>query len=106
MYMVVLIVSGIGVAANAYLVYLGYQAGAGIPWLSVAFGVFFGIPFVLGLVKILRGSSAFMQRIDEKLSGTPSSRTTFVPHWFMMAAIAVASILVLAAIILPIILKR
>ena len=102
----VMIVCGLCMVASFYLVYLGYQAGEGIPWLFAAFGALFGIPFLSGLLKILGRKMAFFQRVDKKLSGEQEPSTTFVPHWFIMTAIIVALILILAAIIIPMIVQR
>jgi uncharacterized membrane protein YidH (DUF202 family) len=56
-------------------------------WLFGGIGVFFGI-FLLSLgVKAIAQRSAFFKTVDEKISGRPETRTTFVPHWFIMTAI-------------------
>jgi uncharacterized membrane protein YidH (DUF202 family) len=56
-------------------------------WLFGGFGVFFGI-FLLSLgVKAIAQRSPFFKTVDEKISGRPETRPTFVPHWFIMTAI-------------------
>ncbi len=89
------------VAASLYLVFSAYLAGEGIPWLFAAFGVLFGIPLFTLSAKLLRGRSMFFRNLDWKLNEGKKSKTIFVPHWFIVTALTVTFVLVLAAIIIP-----
>jgi hypothetical protein len=103
---IVMIVCVICVSASIYLVCLGILAGEGIPWLFAAFAALFGIPLVMGLFKFLANRSTLFRHLDEKLTGRQEPKTTFVPHWFMVTAITIAIVLILAAVIIPIIVRQ
>jgi hypothetical protein len=86
------------------MAFLAFRVGDGGAFLFAGFGLLFGIPFVISVIKAFRKRSAFLEMIDEKISGEPKP-VTFVPHWFMMAAVIITGICILAAILIPIIFR-
>jgi uncharacterized membrane protein YidH (DUF202 family) len=83
-----IIILGICTLGSLYMTCLAVKSGDSRgPWLFGGIGVFFGI-FLLSLgVKAIAQRSAFFKTVDEKISGRPETRSTFVPHWFIMTAI-------------------
>ena len=67
-----------------------------------SFGLFFGIPFLISVIKALSNRSVLLKRIDEKISGKPEP-VRFVPHWFMMTAIIIIGLVILVSIAIGII---
>lgn len=98
---VVIIVSGICTFFSFYTAFLAFRIGDDGAFLFATFGLIFGFPFVISVIKVLSKRSAFLKRVDEKISGEPKP-VSFVPHWFMMAAMIIAGICILAAILIPI----
>lgn len=96
-----MIVSGICTLFSFYMAFLAFRSGDSGVFLFTAFGLFFGIPFVISVIKVFSKRSAVLKRVDEKISGEPEPGS-FVPHWFMMGALIITGILILAAIIIPI----
>ncbi len=101
-----MIVCGICVTASLYLVYLAYREGEGIPWLFVAFGALFGIPLIMGLIRVSGRRSALFKRLDEKFTGKTEPKAVFVSHWFIVTAIIITVILILGAILTPLLVHR
>lgn len=106
-YWLFIIISGIITLACAYLVFMAVQAsdsqGA---YIFAAFGFLFGLPFIIALLRFLGQKSRVFRYINDMLVGRPEpARVTFVPHWFMMTAITVTVIVILAAILLPLLLR-
>lgn len=97
----VIVVTGICTLFSLYMALLAFKNNDSGIFLFAAFGLFFGIPFIYALIKVISGRWAFLKRMDEKISETPKP-VSFVPHWFIMAAIMIAIIAVLAAIFIPI----
>ena len=96
----VIIVSGICTFFSFYVAFLAFRIGDSGVFLFAGFGLLFGIPFVISAIKVVSKRSAFLKRLDEKISGEPRP-VSFVPHWFMMAAMIIAAIAILAAILIP-----
>ena len=97
----VIIVSGICTFFGFYLAFLVFRSGDSSAFLFAGFGLFFGIFFVISVIKVVSKRIAFFKRVDEKISGEPKP-VSFVPHWFMMAALIITSIGILAVILIPI----
>ena len=97
----VIIVSGICTFFCFYMTFLAFRLNDNGAFLFSGFGLFFGTLFVISSVKAAAVKSAFFKHIDEKISGE-SKPVVFVPHWFMMLALIIAGIAVLAAIFIPI----
>ncbi|MBM4276475.1 MAG: hypothetical protein FJ130_01150 [Deltaproteobacteria bacterium] len=75
------------------------------PWLFISFGLLFSIPFLIGALKLAAKKWPFFKSAERTILGHSEPKTTFVPHWFMMAAIILTGILILAAILIPIFFK-
>jgi len=101
MQIAVIIICGTCVIISFYFVFSEYLAGEGIPWLFAAFGVLFGIPLLTVSAKLFGGRNMFFRNLDWKLNEKKESKTIFVPHWFIVTALTVTCVLVLAAIIIP-----
>ncbi len=97
----VIIVSGICTFFSFYMAFLAFRIGDDGAFPFAGFGLLFGIPFVISVIKVVSKRSAFLKRVDEKISGEPKP-VSFVPHWFMMAAMIITGIGILAAIVIPI----
>lgn len=100
----IMIVFGICVAVSFHLTFLAIKSGES-PWLFISFGLFLSIPFLIGALKLAAKKWPLFKRVERSILGLSEPKTTFVPHWFMMAAITLTGILVLAAILIPIFLK-
>jgi len=72
----------------------------GRAWFFAAFGVLFGILLVVLIIQVVAKRSASFKTFAEKISGRPSPRTTFVPHWFTMTAILLAIIIVVLLLLI------
>lgn len=97
-----IIVLGIGTLGGSYMSYLAVESGdRSGAWLFTCFALLFGIPLLALGIKGVAQRSAFFKSVDERISGRPAPRTTFVPHWFIMTAI----LLTLLAIVLSILIK-
>ena len=94
------IVLGICTMASAYIAFLGFRLDDSGAFVFLAFGVLFGIPFLVSVIKLLSKRSASLRKLDEKITGKPKP-VRFVPHWFMMAALIIAAITILSAILIP-----
>jgi formate hydrogenlyase subunit 3/multisubunit Na+/H+ antiporter MnhD subunit len=97
----VIIVSGICSFFSFSVAFLAFRAGYNSAALLVGFGLFFAVFFAISFIKVAAKRSPFLKRLDEKLSGEPK-QISFVPHWFMMTAIIITGIGILAAILIPI----
>jgi len=96
-----IIVFGICTIASAYIAFLGFRLDDSGAFVFLAFGVLFGIPFLISLIRLLSKRSAFLRKLDEKISAKPKP-VRFVPHWFIVAALCIAAIIILAAILIPV----
>lgn len=96
----VIIVLGIGTFVGFYMAFLAFQVDDGGAFLFACFGVLFGIPFATLVIRIFSKKIAFLEKIDEKISGEPRP-VTFVPHWFVIAAVVVAGAGIVAAVLIP-----
>ena len=99
---IVIIVSGICTLFSFYMVVLAYRNNDRSVFLFASFGLFFGIPFLISVIKALSNRSVLLKRIDEKISGKPEP-VRFVPHWFMMTAIIIIGLVILVSIAIGII---
>ena len=100
----VIIVAGICTFISLYMSFLAFRLGDGGAFLFLGFGLFFGILFVISVIKVAARKSAFLKRVDERMSGKPK-QVSFVPHWFIMSALIITAIAILAAIFMPLFLK-
>ena len=91
----VIIVSGLCTFLSFYMSFLAYRLGDSSAFLFAGFGLFSGGFFIASVIRIVA------KRTNDKLSREPKP-VSFVPHWFMMAAIIIAGIVILAAILIPI----
>ena len=66
-------------------------------WMFLAFGIFFFVPMVLVIIKIISQRSKAFKGIYDKLAGTDRPQAArFVPHWFIMTAGAIILICLLS----------
>jgi amino acid transporter len=94
---IVLAVSALG---GLYMVFLALQAGD----VSGAL-LFFGFVLLLGLPAfacLRRWNTACAVDATEENANAPAR---FVPHWFMMAALILTALAVLAALVIPLVLR-
>ncbi|RJP59280.1 MAG: hypothetical protein C4549_02600 [Deltaproteobacteria bacterium] len=91
---IVIIISGICAVFSFYMAFLAFRNGDSSAFLFSSFGLFFGIPFIISLIK------AFSKRGALKPEPQP---VRFVPHWFMMTAIIVTGLVVIVSILISII---
>jgi hypothetical protein len=96
---ILLAVSALG---GLYMVFLALQAGD----VSGAL-LFFGFVLLLGLPAF-----ACLRRWNQECSidsagenAEPPAPVRFVPHWFMMAALILTALAVLAALVIPLVLR-
>ena len=102
-YVFIMIVSGICVSASLYLVYMAIRFGdKGGVWLFSSFGLLFGIPLIVSIIKLIAKKSKLFRRIDTVIIGKSEPKTTFVPHWFMMTAIIITGTVILATILISV----
>lgn len=97
---IVSIVMGVFTFLSLYMALLAVRMGEDSAYFFAAAGLFCGIFFVLPIITFLSGKNKLMNKVDEKISGGPRP-VSFVPHWFMLAAILIAGIGILAAILIP-----
>jgi uncharacterized membrane-anchored protein YitT (DUF2179 family) len=101
---IVIIVLGIGTLGSFYMTFLAAKDGDSRgAWLFASFGLLFGIPLFIFGIKAMAKRKAFFKTIDERISGNPEPRTGFVPHWFMMAAIILTVLVIVASILINLI---
>lgn len=86
------IVFGLCTGFSFYMAYLAFRNNDSA-FLFVSFGLFFGIPFFISVIKAFSKKSAKPE--------TESVR--FVPHWFMMTAIIVTGLVIILSIAIGII---
>jgi hypothetical protein len=96
-----IIVSGICTFFCFYMTFLAFRINDNGGFLFLGFGLFWGTIFVISAVKAAATKSAFFKQIDTKISGE-SKPVVFVPHWFMMLALIITGIAILAAIFIPV----
>ncbi|MBI5550173.1 MAG: hypothetical protein HY911_01610 [Desulfobacterales bacterium] len=101
---VVIIVSAICAVSSFYMTYLAFSVGDRGAILFALFGMFFGVLFVTSAIKVAARKSAFFKRADIKMSGNPKP-VSFVPHWFIVLALMLAGLGMLAAILTPLFFK-
>lgn len=97
---VTIVVSGICTFLGFYLTFLTFNSDGRGVFLFAGFGLFFGIPFIASITKLFPRRNAAAKETVSKGS-KESKSTSFVPHWFMMGALTIAGIVILAAIIIP-----
>ncbi len=85
-----------------YMAFLAYRNNDNSAFLFASFGLFFGIPFLISVIKAFSKRSALLKRMDERISGKPEP-IRFVPHWFMMTAIIITGLVVIISILMSII---
>ena len=86
------------------MAFLSFRVGDGGVFLFAGFGLLFGIPLVIAVIKVFSRRSAFLKKMDEKISGEPKP-VTFVPHRFVVLAVLISIICILAVIFLPILFR-
>ena len=100
-YKIIVMVSGAIALICTYLVYMAFVVGEyGGMWLFASFGLMFS---ALPMVKI--GKLLIRKRfpgVYDLIAGNKPQRTTFVPHWQLMGIIALAAVVILLAILIPI----
>ncbi|MBN1546983.1 MAG: hypothetical protein JW902_10010 [Syntrophaceae bacterium] len=96
----VIIVTGICSFLSFYMSFLAFRLGDSGVYLFAAFGLLFGILFIAAVVKIAALNSKTIKGLDERISGKPQT-VSFVPHRFMMLAIIITVVGILAAILIP-----
>lgn len=95
-----IVIMGIFTFLSMYMALLALRTGESSAYFFAAAGLFCGIFFVISLIKVFAKKTAWGKKIDETMAGGPGP-ITFVPHWFLMAAITIAGIAILAAIFIP-----
>lgn len=95
---IAIIVFGICVFVSLYMTFLAFRNGDSSAFLFASFGLFFGIPFLISVIKALSKRSTLLKKIAEKISGKPES-VRFVPHWFMMTAIIIIGLVIVSIVI-------
>jgi magnesium-transporting ATPase (P-type) len=101
---IVIIVTAICSLFSFYMALLALRNDDNGVFLFMALGLFFGVLFIFSLLQVASGRWSFLKRINGKISGEPKP-VSFVPHWFMTAAIIITVICVLAAIFIPIFIR-
>lgn len=96
----VIIVSGICSFFSFYMSFLAFTLGDHGTFLFAAFGLFAGAFFIVSVMRVLAAKSMVMKQISDKISGEPRP-VFFVPHWFVMLALIITGIAILAAILIP-----
>jgi len=99
---VVIIIFGLCAVFSFYMAFLAFRNGDSSVFLFASFGLFFGIPFLISVIKALSKRSALFKSIDERITGKPEP-VRFVPHWFMMTAIIVTGLVIIVSIAIGII---
>jgi hypothetical protein len=98
---ILILLFGISAFLSFYMAFLALEIKESGIYLFACLGLLFGILFFITLIKAVRKKSGFLKSVDEKLSGKPEP-VRFVPHQFMMWAIIIAGIGIVAAIVIPI----
>lgn len=101
---ITVIVGITGSTLSFYMAFLAFSVGDSGIYLFSAFGLFFGALFLAAVIPIMAGHIAFFRKISEQLSGPPRP-VSFVPHWFIMAAIITAVVVILAVILVPVLFR-
>jgi len=101
---IIIILLGISASFSFYMAFLAFQIKEGGVWLFACFGLLFGILFLLSLIKALPAKGRLLKRADEIISGKPEP-VRFVPHNFMIWAIIIVGVCILAVIVIPIFFK-
>jgi uncharacterized membrane protein YedE/YeeE len=96
------ILLGVSCLASLYMVFLALRAGDVNGSL-----LFFGFAMLLGFT-----AAAIFRRWNQECSvrteydrGRPPAPVRFVPHWFLMAALILTALAVLAAGVVPLVLR-
>lgn len=87
-----------------YMAFIEFSVGDSGVYLFSTFGLFFGGLFLAAVIPIMTSHSGFFRKISERLSGPPRP-VSFVPHWFIMAAIITAVVVILAVILVPVLFR-
>lgn len=93
-------VTGICTFVCLYLTVLAFSTGENAA-LFAAFGLFWGAFFSVLSLKAIKNKGPFLLWLDGKISGKPAP-TSFVPHWFLLLALTLTGIAILAAILIPV----
>ncbi|HBI14619.1 MAG TPA: hypothetical protein DDY20_03745 [Desulfobulbaceae bacterium] len=96
----VILFMGIFTGMSFYMAFLGLRTGEDSWYFFAASGLFCAMFFIIAIVRFFAKKSAFGDRIGRTIAGD-SRPVSFVPHWFMMAALTLAGIALLAAILIP-----
>lgn len=88
----VIVVSGICTFISLYMSFLGFRLGDSGAFLFSGFGLLFGGLFVVFVIKLVAKKSPFLK----------SKPVYFVPHRFIMTALIIAGICILAAVLFPV----
>ena len=84
-----------------YLALLVIRAGDGSgSWLFGAFGVLFGLPFLVSILRIASVKSSKAKRIYNKVTGADRPDIIrFVPHRFMMISLVIIGLVLLYGVV-------
>ena len=85
--------------------FLAFRVGDSGIYLFSCLAVFFAVLFITSVIKLFSRRSVSMGQVDDTVSGEPGP-VSFVPHRFMMAALILAAIGIMAAIFIPIFFSR
>lgn len=96
-----IIALGICTLGSLYMTCLAVKSGDSRgAWLFLGFGMLFGVPLLILGIKVVAQRSAFFKAVDERISGRPERRTTFVPHWFIMTAILFTGLVIVLLLLI------
>jgi hypothetical protein len=99
-YTIIVIVSGAIALICTYLVYMAFVVGEhGGMWLFASFGLMFAALPMVEIWKMLTRKR--FPWLYDRIAGSKPQRTTFVPHWQLMWMIALAVLIILLAILIP-----
>lgn len=101
---IAVIAGATGSTLSFYMAFLAFSVGDDGVYLFSVFGLFFGTLFLVAVIPIMAGHSAFFRKISEQLSGPPRP-VAFVPHWFIMTAIITTVVVILAIILVPVLFR-
>jgi len=98
---VVIIVSGICSCLSFSMGFLAFRFGDSGAFLFAGFGLFSGAFFIVSTMRLLAEKGMYRKEIPDTISRYPNP-VSFVPHRFILSALIVTVIAVLAAIIISI----
>jgi hypothetical protein len=99
-YKIIVTVSSAIALICIYMVYMAFAAGdhSGM-WLFASFGLMFAALPIAEIGKMLTRKR--FPRLYDRITGNKPQRITFVPHWQLMGIIALAALIILLAILIP-----